>query len=475
MKKDIIKAAIARIFMAIINADGIISTKELEFLDNKIKPNYFLDNVDFDKAKALTYAEAINLIKEGGGIKKTDIDEILITKRNDFLLEVEKDMELMSTVDGNRDTKEALLCLAYRYVVDNDSKIVSCDKDMLKFSPNEIIYVESDYDINVNKTIEENYYTICYMMQSFGYQFIYIPRTQRIIQEYDATYKKEIIKYLYPHIDANKMYQSFVNRLDNVTTSDFTKMLFSKTNDVITPSLLLKIDSTRFFNKNNQIDFLLINIKKEGIIKSIELFLKKLDDLCDENSVHVLRGLHSLDFDKKSFHNTFVEYIKNKADEIEIHIDKNNKKYYIHFCGCGVNVNIPPKSLSLYITMLYCAMEGCCFTKKAVSRTKDNRNKQYNIFYNIYNHICGDEIKNDANRLKNDGAKQILSEDCFYDSIQTDYDKLIKPFEKLEEKYLKIYAPIYDKVEQSYYFAELLPAKIFLYNPSFIYYSFNFI
>lgn len=52
-----IKQAIARFFLSVIKADGFVSTKKLEFLENDIAPKYKLKTSDFEQT-SLSFDEA---------------------------------------------------------------------------------------------------------------------------------------------------------------------------------------------------------------------------------------------------------------------------------------------------------------------------------------------------------------------------------------------------------------------------------
>ena len=440
-KKNSHRSAIARIFTAVINADGVISEKELEFLEGVLKPKYQLSDEDFDEAGGLSFVEAVQLIKrEVGSYSGISYKELI------------DDIDALAWADGNVHTKEALLCLAFRHAVDDGAnylgvKLVSCNENHLKFSKKEIIYVESEVDALTNEVIDCNYELINYLLQSFGFQFVYIPKIKERFLEYTDEYQKEILRYLYPYVDTNEMYKSFVGRLFQANTVDFTNMLLSDSvKDKVKPSLLIKIASTLDKSHDNMTDFILLDVTENGFLTTLQRFLSKYDNLSGQNTVQVLRGRRSNEFNGKSFHRTFVDYLNNMVSEVEIHLDHSHKPF-VQLGSLGAFCP-PPKSLALYITLLYCSHKGEPFTKEWA---KANRlDEQYKMFCKVYQLITDNGVDSPT--------------DDFYNNIQVDYNKLKSCFGKLPNKYLHQFAPDYDKTTQTYGFGVLLPVRMVCYN-----------
>lgn len=450
MRKSEIKPAIARVFSAIINADGIVSMKELEYLENELKPKYQLYSDDFEKSKNLTFAEAVQIIK-------TQIDDRFNYKG--FI----DDIDSLAKADGDVHTKEALLCLALQHTIDDGArylkvKLVSCGTNHLKFSKNEIIYLESEKNPYINEIIDRNYAAICYMLQSFGFQFIYIPKIKEIFQAYSIDYQKEILKYLYPYNSIDEIYKSFTSRLDGATTEDFTNMILSDCRERMTkPSLMIKIASTQNRNRDHLTDFLLLDVVENGFLTTIQRFLDKYDRLSSRNTILVQRGEHTSEFNSKSFQRTFVEYLYNKVSDIEIHLDYSHKPF-VRLGSIG-EFTPPAKSLALYITLLYYSYKSTPFIKNW--NHKHQMREQMDVFYKVYQLVTDGGV--DDYLDDEDKGKRMLQETDFYNTIQVDYNKLKDCFGKLPNNYLHQFAPTYDRASQTYGFTKLLAIQIISY------------
>ena len=115
----IVQIAIARVFSAIVNADGIISGNELECLED-LKRKYSLSDSDFEDSRHLTFAEAAKAIKEhleffDSNPQKqqsfiNDVTLLSFVDTNSFRVE---NIE-MEDVDVSIHPREVLLCLALR-------------------------------------------------------------------------------------------------------------------------------------------------------------------------------------------------------------------------------------------------------------------------------------------------------------------------------------------------------------------------
>ncbi len=92
---------------------------------------------------------------------------------------------------------------------------------------NQIIYVESEYNVEVNKYIQRNYNNICEKFKSWGYDFCYIPA---LIEELSD---RQILKYYAPKLKDD-------DQINNKPASDFILkwMLHPENKKNIGPSLL---------------------------------------------------------------------------------------------------------------------------------------------------------------------------------------------------------------------------------------------
>lgn len=431
-----IKASLARIFIAIINADGIVSMKELEYLEKEIKPKYRLSSEDFDNSKKLTFAEASQIVK-------SEIENSYFERFKNKILTVVEDMENLSRVDGNTQIhpREALLCLGFRLFLEtNYCKIISCYNNYLRFSKSDVLYVntEMEQEDYYNEVIQRNYNIICYMFQSFGFNFVSISRIKEMLLGYSDEYFEEIIRHFYPDLNEIDIVRNAIKyQLCKVSTISFSRNLLQGQNK-IDPSVLIKIGSTQARNRDGMTDFILLNINKEGVLAPLQDFLFKYDYLCEDSKLMVQRGRLNNEFHVKSFHRTFFEYLMQLTRKIEIHLFYENIARIEFGCIRRLPIN-RTYDKALYITLLYYAAKREPFIvsqRRPLDKYPNDRTimqVQYDKFCRIYGQI-------------NNGGELIRDIDGFYSTrLSMIRNHLNECFETITNEYIKLFVPILDK------------------------------
>ena len=144
IKPDI---AIARVFAAIIYADGFLSQQELEYLEEILKSKYKISTWDFQQLGSCTFAQTIHTILSPQGRK-------WLNSCHQDILALINDLETLAQCDSQITPKEALICLCARLALETDTcTIVSYNEDNLRFSKTDIIYAEPYYDELINEHI----------------------------------------------------------------------------------------------------------------------------------------------------------------------------------------------------------------------------------------------------------------------------------------------------------------------------------
>ena len=157
LKLEDFKTAALRVFYDVINADGIIDDAEILCLE-KLKECYGIlcsdgtENLELvKKAHKLTFAQALNILKEWKKQYETNSNGDVITNLNILpkhqnTRELYNDVVKLATCDGGCSEKEALLLLAMDYILDDDNiddevaRIISCKKNGLKFAGDPLIH-----------------------------------------------------------------------------------------------------------------------------------------------------------------------------------------------------------------------------------------------------------------------------------------------------------------------------------------------
>lgn len=429
--------AIARIFAAIIYADGFLSQQELEFLEDTLKPKYDISSWDFQRIGMCSFSNAIHTILSPQG--RRWLENLHLT-----VLSLMSDMEMLAQCDAQITPKEALICLCARLALETPMcSIVAYHEDNLRFSKSDIIYVEPTEEDAINKEINDQYDNIQYILHNFGYNFIYIPKVREEMVGYSDSYRRHLLQLLFPEDKHQEELDAMIlTRMPVASSVGFSEMLFDEflPQGEFSPSLLIKMPSTQSLRKNAGSDFALIKIEG-NILQTIQTFFHKYNALAGKNYLHIQNGNAANMFQYRGFHRTFIEYLRNIVTDIQIHIQN---KIVIRYGTLG-DVHLPHRLLAAYLTVLYLDLK-----QKPLCKDWKQINEQYAIYKKIYAafqpYTC-------------------CEKDDFYTNMQIDYGKIANQhFGKLPNKYLQKMVPLYDRAKQIFYFHSLPPVQVVKYS-----------
>lgn len=250
MKQDE-RASIVKIISDLIKADGIIDTREIDFLDD-LRAKYGIKKEDEVLAESHSLANALNIIAS------TD-EKFRHNLMNDF--------NKVAMSDNFCDKEESLLLVALRLILTintpYDVSIISADSSVITFDGTQILYLESEYDDFINRQINQSYREICTEVRLSGFEFVYLPK---VSEHYNSLSEADILRiteFLYPQVSEERL-NSVIKQIRNLSTSSFcneqlaTKLLINKLR-AINPSFLIKIGESFVRGKKND-NFLLVEI-----------------------------------------------------------------------------------------------------------------------------------------------------------------------------------------------------------------------
>lgn len=227
------KVAIIRILSDLIKADTIIDAREMEKY-TELKNKYNISKSEEKLATKTTLAEAFLVISEAD---------------NDLKNSFYADCLSMTVSDGFCARSEALLMIALKMFFDSDMseciKLISILKPAFSIASSSILYIESQYNEDVNNAIINSYRNICKETQIAGFNFIYIPNIAQHYKTADIELIKQLTSFLAPSLSDDGI-SSVIESLRSVTTSSFCKDLLCNKLGItilrdIDPSLLIKI------------------------------------------------------------------------------------------------------------------------------------------------------------------------------------------------------------------------------------------
>lgn len=273
------RAGIMRVVTDLIETDGILDTREMTFL-HALRSKYGIQKEDEIMATSLSLAQALNeLAHSDAGL------------RQDLL----GDFTRMAQSDDFCSREEALLILAIRNCLtlnqENRVSVVSVNTASLNFEDAQILYVESEFDKDINEQINRYYREICAEIRLSGFDFVYLPKIAEHYQSISESLLFQITEFLYPKVSEDRLHL-FIDQLRNLSTERFCKeQLAAKLNitelSSVVPSLMLKIGDSLVDNKIVA-NFLLVEI--------------------DGNVLECVRGI--LDLFTESYHNDRLNYLK---------------------------------------------------------------------------------------------------------------------------------------------------------------------
>ena len=357
------RASIMRIVTDLIEADGIIDTREIISLES-LRKKYDIRKEDEILASSYTLAMALGELSESDNGLKHDLlgDFMNIAMSDDFCAR-----------------EEALLILAIRNCLTtttgNKVSVMSISTSNLDFEESQIIYVESEYDDDINRQIKEHYREICTEIRLSGFDFVYLPKMSehyKSISEADLLYMAE---FLYPKVSEERL-SLITSQLRDLSTERFCKeQLAVKLNvremETVAPSVMMKIGNSLVGDQRIG-NFLLAEIEGD-VLKSIRGILDlfgenyhnyRLNYLKEEKGRFVFKGFYKQIFDilmlRKGIRSTVVidslrEQICFPEAEVKIEkIHRREKALYALFLlesrSGGINFNKPtsPKQLERY-------------------------------------------------------------------------------------------------------------------------------
>ena len=431
---DGFKAAAARLFFDMINADGVIEDNEILLLEGlgkyelpKDENGKTLDLPDFSK-------EANKLIRAGGLRKKYGIELEHVTKATEittataiqhlisWLEKGEKDevkynpnsifkaqniiedLRVISGCDGSRDINEAKLLVAVSLCL--NEKIpsymraipISYRERILKFARKEVVYLESEYDKDINDDIMKNNSYIESLLSIYGYDFVYIPSVVEFLKAKAKTELLEpILMFTNPfYYQAKEQAATFAQDIQAITTADFTKTFSRAANldEDLPPCLLIKVKtstidtqgSDNHIKRTKFTDFIALPING-SVIDSVRRLPNNILEHTEAITSVVTKTLNEKLY-CKGIHKTLIDYAihrysSNIVEKVVITIQ--GKKKGIKFVGvAGGDVKVKPAEAVLYmLSILYSILgNGICKRKDdsdECSRIVSNYERLYKI------------------------------------------------------------------------------------------------
>lgn len=372
------KASIFRIISDLIKADSIIDLRELELFDS-IKEKYSIKKEDEILSTSLTLSQAIETLKESSKSLKHEIvtDSLKSIMSDDYCAR-----------------EEALFAISLRacLTLDNifEAKVLSLDTAGIYIEPNQILYIESEYDKDINREIANNYRGITSEIRLAGFDFVYLPKISEHYKSISQANIVSIATMLYPKVSDNDI-DMVSHQLQNLSTAEFCKDQLGrklKATEFINtpPAIMLKINDS-FVDERKISNYLLIELSGD-ILEHIRLFLdmfaehhhnQRLCYLKEEKHRFIYTGFYKQIFDL---------YLEHNGIKSSILID--TRRGVISLPEAGITLSkLHRREKALYtLLILESASGGINFTKPNTEKKLEKYRKRilsiqqkYNIIY----------------------------------------------------------------------------------------------
>lgn len=206
--KQIERASIVRIVSDLIKADGIIDTREIEFLD-VLREKYAITKEDEAFAESCTFAKALETISYFN-------EETKHLLMNDF--------NQVAMSDNYCAKEEALLLTSLRLLLTlkatNDISVFSVDTSIITFENSQILYLESEYNNTVNEQMRLSYREICSEVRLAGFELVYLPK---VSEHYCSIIEADLLRiaeFLYPKVSTERLHV-IIKQMQNLSTESF--------------------------------------------------------------------------------------------------------------------------------------------------------------------------------------------------------------------------------------------------------------
>lgn len=420
---DGFKAAAARLFFDMINADGVIEDNEILLLEGlgkyelpKDENGKTLDLPDFTK-------EANKLIRAGGLRTKYDIklthvksateittataiqhlinwqengekDELKYNPDSVFKTKnIIEDLGAISGCDGNRDINEAKLLVAVSLCLNEKGPSymraipIPYRERILRFARKEVVYLESEYNEEINDDITKNKGYIESLLSIYGYDFVYIPSVVDFLKaKAKAELLEPILMFTNPfYYQAKEQAATFAQDIQSITTADFTRTFSRAANldEDLPPCLLIKVKTSTIESQeaDNQIkrtkftDFIALPING-SVIDSV----RRLPDNILEHTEAIISVVKKTLNEKlycKGIHKTLIDYAihRSSSNIVEkVIITLQGKKKSIKFVGvAGGEVKTKPAEAVLYMMSIIYSILGNGICKRNIESDECSR------------------------------------------------------------------------------------------------------
>ena len=263
------RTSVVRILRDLIKADAVIDSGEIHKYVH-LRQKYKISCDEEIAAVSMPLAEAVSILSHSA----EDLRKSLMQACMEIVLS-----------DGYCAAEEALIVVSLMYCLHDDyrdmAEVYSVYAPEVAIEDHQVVYIETQYDHQVNEDIARHYRSIDHELHLAGFDFSYIPKITEHFRNTDLSLFQEVTRFLAPTIAQDKV-QNLIRDLVSVTTAEYcTDQLVNRLGMVglrdVSPSLLIKIGDT-YVGDRPFINFLRISVDDE-VLSLVQDFIDSYTSL----------------------------------------------------------------------------------------------------------------------------------------------------------------------------------------------------
>lgn len=362
-----IRASIAHILLAIINADNVIDQGEIKHFA-LLKKKYGITPDDILNSDLMSFTQAVNNI----------VDYSVSKNDTHFLEEFYGETKAMTTSDGLCSQCEACILYALKSVFfspdDSGIRLISCKETTLQIDGPKVFFVREASHTDLSQNFDGYFQEYYYEFLNYGFELINVTQIKNELIEMGEDNIVELMSIGRPDMIRPKAIEVF-EALTQLTPQDvFREILggnIDVTNDGITTFFLIKICDSKVTENSvqkNKYDFLRIPVVSDRKMRTIIRGIVKDYSEC---SAHMNPIILPADFNKfryYSFTKSLFKMLESDVDRKKkclkkLIVDAVDMKIYLDGL-LSEGINIQYKQLALYMLICWLSSKNILLIRK---------------------------------------------------------------------------------------------------------------
>lgn len=200
------RIAFARIISDLIEADFIVESSEIEYLDS-IRDKFHISRDMLIESRKHTFEWAVRVLCQLSDNEKHEVKDALCS---------------LALSDGSCVPLEALQIISVLASLDGGGEVFSIPSTSNYVDNMKVIYVENEDSTSKSEYVSSHYRAISNEFHMAGFDFVYIPQIAEDYRQMPPEYLQKAISYMIPSLEESKN-KSIQEALCTMTTSRFCR------------------------------------------------------------------------------------------------------------------------------------------------------------------------------------------------------------------------------------------------------------